>query len=358
MLNTYYRVIEEHIWSGERYWEAACVMVKARSQAACRSGKVTVCSLAATWLPKPAQAQQVRGLAINKQRLREVIGYLSSIQPPRSYRHPETLNAVATMLEQRLQAAGLEPKRQWFTVEGTEYCNVSAGIALDREERLIIGAHYDVCNELPGADDNASGVAAVLELARIIAPLGETLDYGFEFVFFVLEEPPFFGSEWMGSFHHAQALKVNGVKVKGMICLEMLGYFSDAPNSQRYPMQGMATEYGTSGNFIAIVGNEKSEVFVNQLVQRLEGDARHWAVIIAPSSVAGVDFSDHRNYWRFGYNAVMITDTAFYRNPNYHLATDTIETLDLVRMTAVVEELAYAVISLASELTQGTKTKK
>lgn len=193
---------------------------------------------------------------------------------------------------------------------------------------MIVGAHYDVCGEQPGADDNASAVAGLLEIARFAKRHEAELPYRVDFVAYALEEPPFFGTTKMGSYVHAKYLYENDIKVRGMICLEMIGFFTDRKKSQRYPLPFMGLFYPGTGNFIGVVSNYGSSSFAKQVSRHLKATAVNVETLKTPSILTGVDFSDHRNYWKFGYSAVMITDTAFYRNPNYHEPSDTMETLD------------------------------
>ncbi|HEX9599905.1 MAG TPA: M28 family peptidase, partial [Mariniflexile sp.] len=206
------------------------------------------------------------------------------------------------------------------------------------KERVIIGAHYDVCGNQQGADDNASGVTGLLELARLLSK--EKLNYRIDFVAYTLEEPPFFRTQQMGSYRHANYLQVNNISVKGMICLEMIGYYNDKKGSQNYPKQEMNLIYGDIADFIIVVQNEQSGEFGNQIGSLMKKqNFIKTNTFIGDNLAIGIDFSDHLNYWNFGYPAVMITNTAFYRNKNYHTKNDTIETLDLNKMSAVIEQL-------------------
>ena len=191
-----------------------------------------------------------------------------------------------------------------------------------------------------GADDNASGIAAMLELAGLLKSIESKLKNRFILVAWPLEEPPFFASESMGSFHHAKLLKQKETKVELMISLEMLGYYSDEIGSQKYPLARMRETYPSKGNFIAIIGRPFEQEIVTEIHQSFkESKLIPTESLVAPPLVTGVDFSDHRNYWIHGYNAIMLTDTAFLRNPNYHQATDTPDTLNYKKMAAVVKSL-------------------
>lgn len=199
---------------------------------------------------------------------------------------------------------------------------------------VVVGAHYDTCYDTPGADDNATGVAALLELARALreVELRRTL----RLVAFVAEEPPHFGTDDMGSRRYAALCRERGDRVVAMLCLETLGYYSSAPGSQRYPAP-LDLLYPDTGDFVAFVGNLRSR----GLVRRAIGAFREAAVapsegIAAPALLPGIAWSDHWSFWREGFPAVMVTDTAPFRNPNYHGGADLPGSLDLERLALVV----------------------
>jgi Zn-dependent M28 family amino/carboxypeptidase len=233
-------------------------------------------------------------------------------------------------------------------VDGKSYRNVIAQLGPDTAERIVVGAHYDTAGPLPGADDNASGVAGLIELAHLLGK--QQLPMRVELVAFTLEEPPYFRTTGMGSSVHAESLRKQNIRVRAMLCLEMIGYFSDVANSQHFPAAILQALYPSKGNFISVVGRFGEGL----LVRRVKSAMRKASPlpvhsINAPSFVPGVDFSDQLNYWAAGYDAVMITDTAFYRNPNYHTAYDTAEKLDYKRMGRVVEGVYAAVLELARQ---------
>ena len=226
---------------------------------------------------------------------------------------------------------------------------------------LVIGAHLDAArtgdvnpatgpnatSHTPGADDNASGVAGLLELARLLGQ--QAPSQPIELVAYTLEEPPQFRSRDMGSYRHAQGLAQRKQAVRLMLSLEMIGYYSDAPGSQRYPLSILEWIYPTQGNFLGLIGQMGDFGAMREAKAQMRGalaaqpsDAPVLPIhsLNAPKQVHGVDFSDHLNYWHFGFPALMVTDTSFMRNPHYHQPTDTWDRLDYQRMAQVVRMLA------------------
>jgi Zn-dependent M28 family amino/carboxypeptidase len=213
------------------------------------------------------------------------------------------------------------------------------------EPVLVVGAHYDAFGEtgaLPGADDNASGTAGLIELARLLrsAPIRRAV----MLVAFATEEPPFFGSEEMGIAIHADALAHSNIPVRGMICLEMIGYFS---REQAWPNWLLALLYPNEGDFIAVVGGWSDRRLARAVKRGIRG-AGGVEVVSFSGSRALSDASDQPNYWQKGWTAVLVTDTAFLRNPHYHTRYDTADTLDYHRMARVIDGLANAVVHLSS----------
>ena len=266
---------------------------------------------------------------------------------PRDYAHAENLDRAARYVAEEFARAGGAVTEQRFEAAGKTYRNVVARFGPGGGSRVIVGAHYDAAGELPGADDNASGVAGLLELARLLGR--ERPPAPVELVAFALEEPPFFRTRQMGSYVHASSLKAEGAAVRLMISLEMIGYFSDAPGSQQFPHPSLRALYPSEGNFISVVGTMGEAGAVRRVKAAMAGATPLPVYSInAPRSVPGVDFSDQLNYWDQGFDALMITDTAFYRNPNYHAASDTPDTLDYARMAMVVEGVYAAVLAEAA----------
>jgi Peptidase family M28 len=283
-----------------------------------------------------------------KTRLYQDVKFLTEIQPAR---HSQNLASLAKTVDYiRQEFEKLTPNieiQSYQTPDGNTYQNVIASFGPDTPSRIVIGAHYDVCGNQAGADDNASAVAGLLEVARLVAELKPNLSQRIDFVAYCLEEPPYFRTEYMGSAVHAQSLKKQNIPLKAMICLEMIGFFTDQPNSQQYPISALTAIYPSQGDFIAVVGKIGQDSLIKQVkIKMLEAGNIQVYSINAPAWLTGIDFSDHRSYWAAGYPAVMITDTSFFRNPHYHQTSDTIETLDFVRMTEVVKGVYWALVSL------------
>jgi Zn-dependent M28 family amino/carboxypeptidase len=272
---------------------------------------------------------------------------LSEKLSPRNESHTENLDTAAAYIRREFESAGARGvSEQPYQVNGRTYRNVVAFFGPETPERIVVGAHYDAAGPRPGADDNASGVAGLIELARLLGKSSPPVKV--ELVAYTLEEPPFFRSQYMGSYIHAQALRNEGARVRAMFSLEMIGYFSDEEGSQRFPVPVLRLFYPTKGNFISVIGKMGQALLVRKIKGAMKGASSLPVYSInAPRSIPGVDFSDHMNYWDAGYPAVMITDTAFYRNLNYHTTADTAEKLDYNRMAQVVEGVYAAVLELA-----------
>lgn len=266
----------------------------------------------------------------------------------RNLRHPEALDATADWIERELVAAGHAVSRQTFKVEGHACHNLEVVLrGQQSQDAYVIGAHYDSALRSPGGNDNGSGVAVLLALARDLR--GRMFKHALRLVFFTNEEPPHFQGPNMGSVRHAQKLHVDGVHVLGMLSLETMGYFTDAPRSQHYP--GAASFfYPDTGNFIAFVGDTSSralthrviKTFRAQRVTRSEGTA-------LPRSTPGIGWSDHWSYWQHGIPALMVTDTAPFRDPHYHTPRDTADHLDYERLARVTQGLIQTIAALADD---------
>lgn len=260
-------------------------------------------------------------------------------------RYPQ-LNAAADFIENSFSRVGLQPRRDTYEVSGRAVHNIEAEIPGVRPEIIVVGAHYDSVFGSPGANDNGSGVAAMLALGRRFAgkPTGQTL----RFVAFVNEEPPYFQTEQMGSFVYASRCKAHGDQISAMISLETIGYFSDTSRSQTYPSLGIRPFYPSTGNFIGFVGNIRSRALLHRAILLFRQQAKLPSEGGAlPSFLAGVGWSDQWAFWQCGYPAFMITDTAPFRYPHYHLATDTPDKLDYDRFALVVSGMEKTILELA-----------
>lgn len=294
-------------------------------------------------------------IAIDKNQLHASVQKLTGLRPARSYANIDSLNKAADFIKGEFLKYGYRPVEQKYSVRGIEYKNIIASYGPENAPRFIVGAHYDVAGEQPGADDNASGIAGLLGLAKLFKEQPPKLNFSTDFIAYTLEEPPFFKTKDMGSYIHAKSLHDKKANVLGMVSLEMIGFYSDAPKSQFYPLPFMKLFYPSKGNFIGVVGNFSSSALIKHFRNTMKLAAIDVESLKAPSFLIGVDFSDHMNYWKFGYHAIMITDTAFYRNPNYHSKSDTIDTLNFDKIKEVVKGLYWAIINLESELIPCTK---
>lgn len=291
--------------------------------------------------PRAVEAKADRG------RLERDVRALTGLPGFRCFERPDDLHRAARWAKNALMVSGLPVEEQSFGVGAENFTYFVAHYGQADGPVLVVGAHYDVCGEQPGADDNASGVAGLLELGRMLARNKPSLRHRIELALWPLEEPPNFRTPGMGSAVHANSLALRGADVRGMISLEMIGFFSDEPGSQSYPAPGMSLLYTSRGDAIVVVGNGSSWWFTRRVKTRMTGASKlRVRSINGPAFVPGVDFSDHLNFWAQGWKAVMITDTAFYRNPNYHQPTDTPDTLDYDRMADVVTGVYAAITTL------------
>lgn len=262
-------------------------------------------------------------------------------------RYPQLIKA-ANYVESQLRGAGYEVARQVYEVEGLECYNLEVALAgTERpDEIVVVGAHYDTYPGTPGADDNASGTAALLALARRFA--GSQSQRTLRFVAFTNEEPPYFQKPTMGSWAYAHRSRELNENLVCVLSLETLAYYSDQPDSQRYPPP-LGLVYPSVGDFVGVVGNVASRPLVHRVLTSLRRNLQFPTQAGAvPGVMPGVGWSDHWSFWQEGYPAVMVTDTAIFRNPNYHRASDTPDTLDYARLTRVVEGLEHVIREAAS----------
>jgi Zn-dependent M28 family amino/carboxypeptidase len=257
------------------------------------------------------------------------------------------LERAAQYISTQLTTSGYTARRQTFDLAKLPLSNVEAVLegTARAAEIVIIGAHYDTVAGCPGANDNASGVAAVLELAQRFS--GQSQPRTIRFVAFVNEEPPFFQTAHMGSAVYANAARSRGDRVAGMLSLETMGYYSEEKGSQRYPA-AIAGLYPDVGNFIGFVSNLAS---VRLLLRARRAFRRRTSFPLqsaaVPAAIPGVGWSDHWAFWQAGYPAMMVTDTAPFRYPWYHTAEDTPDKLDYDRLAHVVDGLEAVVESIA-----------
>jgi Zn-dependent M28 family amino/carboxypeptidase len=284
--------------------------------------------------PLPELTDEERALAA---RLR---GHVETLA--RSERNTD-LDTPARYIADALRAHGLDPKLQSYPSGGRTVSNVE--VSAPGNSLVIVGAHYDTVPGSPGADDNASAVAALIELAGLLGKEGLPL----RFIAFANEELPYSHGPEMGSWNSAQRSRERGETVRAMLSLEMLGYYRDEPRSQRYPPP-LGLLYPDRGYFIAFVGDLGARQLVRRTISLFRKHARFPSEgVVAPSFIPGVTFSDHWSFRTHGYPAIMVTDTAFNRNPHYHLASDTPDKLDYERLARVTFGLAAVVRELAAE---------
>jgi hypothetical protein len=269
---------------------------------------------------------------------------------PRSSEKIASLEAARFYLLSTLGPSnlGYSVKEQSYTIGAQSFANIEAGLTGRRwpREIIVIGAHYDSMPTTPGADDNASGVAALLALAEIFA--GKEQGRTIRFVAFTNEEPPWFQTKNMGSLRYAAELKANGEQVVAMISLESIGYFSDAPGSQRYPAP-LDKMYPDVGNFIAVAGAPQGAALVRFVYDAMRADGSIPVQQgVFPPQTPGVGWSDHWAFWEQGYPAIMLTGTAPFRNANYHQPTDVPATLDYARLARTVTATRQAIEALAN----------
>ncbi len=283
---------------------------------------------------------------LEKQLLDDVKMLSDTIGPHSSLRYEELCKA-AQYIEQRLANTSLQTNHQTYKIGDKEFKNLSFSKSGGKQEILLIGAHYDTVEDKPGADDNTSAVAVLLALANELSNYHN--QHTLYFVFFTLEEPPHFRTETMGSFLYAQMLRKNEANIKLMIGLEMLGFYSDE-EIQEYPTPLLSLLYPKEGNFIAVTSiNKHSEItkkFFNLVKKHNSFDTQ---ILITPDTMLDVHLSDHESFWKFNYPALMVTDSAFYRNKNYHTYSDTYDTLDYKKMAKLTQALVAAIKDLDKE---------
>ncbi len=253
--------------------------------------------------------------------------------------HYDELEKVALYIERALAGYGYKTVPQQYTMRGKQIRNIEATIEGETPdaETIVIGAHYDSAEDTPGADDNATGTAAVLELARLLSDLKGKTPKRIRLVLFVNEEPPYFATSDMGSARYARALAQRRERVIAMYSLETLGFYSDADGSQKYPFP-LGLLFPDRGDFISFVGLLGSRSLVHHAIRSFRSHTQFPSIGgVAPGFIAGIAWSDHRSFAYEGFPALMITDTAPFRNPHYHEPTDTPDKIDNERLARVVK---------------------
>lgn len=270
-------------------------------------------------------------------RLYQDVKALSAIYPYRNYKNVASLKKAAAYIKTEFSKSNLHISTQEWEARGNTYENIIATFQPKKKKRMVIGAHYDVYKDQPGADDNASSVAGLLELTRLLKENNLKTDYRIDFVAFCLEEPPFFRKKEMGSYIHAKSIGKDSPNIIGMIALEMIGYYQGKQEQK---------EGRLNKNYLMVTGIKKYDRFNKKISQLLKVnksiDSRRLSFA---DNYRNNGPSDHRNYWPFDIPAVMVIGTGGAGNPNYHRKTDTIDTLDFKVMTVAVNSIAHAVFN-------------
>lgn len=303
------------------------------------------------WMPGQSYRGQLRPLQNSEIDLRNALQQdvkkLADDIGIRNVNQYENLNAAANFLETAFSQAGYEVQRQEYKIDGKPYYNIVAEkIGIKKpNEIVVIGGHYDSVFVSPGANDNGTGAAATLELAKSFAK--KESNRTIRFIEFTNEEPPFFWTEDMGSFVNAKQSRQKNENIVAMLSLETMGYFSDTKNSQKYPFP-IGLFYPDRGNFICFIGNLNSGKLVRNAIASFRRHAQFPSEgAVLPNWIPGVGWSDHWSFWQEGYKAIMVTDTAPYRYKYYHTEQDTPDKIDFDKLARVVASLAEVISDLA-----------
>ena len=296
------------------------------------------------------EAEALLRAPVNEADLRRWVELLSVDIGARPGQDATKSRIAAKWIESELSEGnmGYRPQVSFFEADGIEYRNVEAELAgtSRAEEIVVVGSHYDSVAGSPGANDNATGVAAMLALAQAFTGLENARTL--RFVAFANEEPPYFRSESMGSLIYARACREKGERIVGMISLDSLGYYTDAENSQQFP-PGLRKFYPDTGNFVGIVGDQSSKSLIDAFYEHFRSVSDFPVQKAAlPPDLPGIGWSDHWSFWQVGYQGLMVTDTATYRYPHYHKISDTPDKIDFVRYTRVVKALSGALKRLVN----------
>jgi hypothetical protein len=270
---------------------------------------------------------------------------------PRHVGRSSALHAAATYIEQQLRSLGYDVEPQPFEAAGTMVAHLEARARTSTSAYFVVGAHYDTIPGTPGANDNGSGVAVLLELARLFQNQPQASHV--RFIAFVNEEPPWFQTDLMGSVAFAARARARGDAITGMISLETMGYYSEMRGSQRYPSP-FQLFFPDKGDFLAAVSNMASYPLLRRFAREFKrASPLHLIASPAPATIPGVGWSDHWSFWQHGYRAILLTDTAPYRYPHYHAASDTPDKLDYDRLAFATVGIREAVASLVHRHVEG-----
>ncbi|MCP4148996.1 MAG: M28 family peptidase [bacterium] len=282
-----------------------------------------------------------------EKRLYSHVLFLTSITPPRYHANPGSLNKAASYIFAQFEKCGGRTVFQPFKAKGKNYKNVIASFGPEKGERIILGAHYDVCGAQPGADDNGSGVATLLELARMIAQNKPNLKYRLDLASYTLEEPPFYRSPFMGSAIHADSLAKANVKVKLMISIDMIGYFPENPTHSALDSELFKFYNIDPSNATVLMSKTDMKDSVH-LIRKYICDGSTIDVLpkVIPRSTRGSDWSDHLNFWNNGYPGMLLCNAFINPSPNYHKKSDTIDTLNFQKIAEIAKGLYHTIITI------------
>jgi hypothetical protein len=291
----------------------------------------------------PPLTPDERDLAARLQRHVEVIAAAEH-----NLEHYGELEKAALYIERVLEGYGYPVTRQVFTARAKQVRNIDVVLEAPKKDIdvIVVGAHYDSAQGTPGANDNATGTAAVLELARLLHDLKDSAQKRIRLVLFVNEERPYYGTPEMGSLNFARLLHERGERVTAMYSLETIGYFSDQPGSQKYP-KPFGAVFADKGDFISFVGMLNSRPLVQDTMRSFRAHTQFPTIGgVSPGFIPGIAWSDHWSFAQYGFQAVMVTDTAPYRYPHYHKATDTPDKIDYGKLARVVKGMERVIRDL------------
>ena len=296
------------------------------------------------------EAASLNRRPVNQADLERYLNTLADRIGERNTQLPEKLESAAFWIESTLGQGniGYEVERQEYEAGEMDVRNLIAELpgTSRRDEIVVVGAHYDTVPGSPGANDNGTGVAALIAIAQAFA--GDPQERTIRFVAFVNEEPPYFHTDEIGSLVYARKCRASDDDIKAMITLETIGYFSDKPGSQKFP-EGLEGQFPETGDFLVFVGNEASRFVTDSAEAAFSRGCDIPSIAgVFPESIPGVAWSDHWSFWQVGYPAVMVTDTAPFRYPHYHDESDTVDKVDMEKFTEAVKGLEAVVRTWAN----------